>query len=217
VHAEILYPWRGGCPHRERALRWVAARATYPYRVCHAPDGPWCKAAAVMPAVRESVADIVVIHDADVWTPGVEAAVERVAAGAAWAIPHRGVWRLDRDATTMVLAGHQPHQGLALTERAYPGMIGGGVFAIRRDLLEDVPMDGRFTGWGQEDAAHGVALWTLLGAPWRGNAPLYHLWHPPQDRMSRRYGNPAGRALWDRYRSANADPRAMRALISECS
>jgi hypothetical protein len=65
-----------------------------------------------------------------------------------------------------------------------------------------VPLDARFTGWGQEDMAWGWALTRVLGAPWHGLAPLLHLWHPPQERSTRVVGSSAGMRLWERYRRA---------------
>jgi hypothetical protein len=86
---------------------------------------------------------------------------------------------------------------------------------LTRETYEQVPLDRRFAGWGQEDESWALALTCLTGAPWRGDAPLWHLWHPPQDRASRRWGSGASRALWARYCQAAADPDAMRALLAE--
>jgi hypothetical protein len=216
---EVIIPWAGGCPHRERALHWVLARyaAEHPdwrATVATAPDGPWSKARAAMPAIERSSADIVVVADADCWTSGLPAAVRTVQDGAPWAIPHRMVNRLTQDATSVVLAGGSWEE-LPLAERAYQGLEGGGFVVAHRDTLRAVPLDPRFVGWGQEDTSWAVALNTLLGPAWRGDAPLLHLWHPPQPRMTRRRGNAAGWRLYRRYLDARADPAAMLALIEE--
>lgn len=77
-------------------------------------------------------------------------------------------------------------------------------------------MDPRFAGWGQEDHSWGLALFSVAGHPFRGKSHLWHLWHPPQERFSRRYGSQEGRALWLRYSAASRlGPDAMRDLLQE--
>jgi hypothetical protein len=212
---EVVIPYAGDCPHRARALEWVRGRYPWPVTVART-TGLWCKAAAVMPAVRDSCADVVLVADADVWTDGVHDAVAEVEAGAPWAIPHRGVHRLDEHGTAAVMAG-EPWQDQPLAERAYLGVMGGGIVIAPREMLLSVPLDPRYIGWGQEDVSWAIALETLAGRPWRGRAPLVHLWHPPQDRMTRRFGSRASRDLYRRYQAASHDPTAMRALIQEAA
>lgn len=213
AEARVVIPFAGECPHRRRALDHVAAR--YPWPVTVAPGGePWIKAQAVMPAVEAADAEIVVVADADVWSDGTAAAVEAVAAGAPWAIPHRGVFRLTESATDALIAG-APLEGLDLDERAYLGWEGGGIVVARRETLLDVPMDPRFIGWGCEDEAWALALNLLAGHRWRGRSQLAHLWHPPQQREDRRQGSRANFALLRRYVAARLDPAAMRSLLDE--
>lgn len=190
-------------------------RSTTPYRLAHAPPGPWCKGATANRAVEESDADIVVLHDADVWCDGLPDAIQAVMDGASWAVPHRGVFRLDEDATARVLDGEEPHEDMGLTQRPYLGTLGGGIVVASREVMLSISLDERFVGWGQEDSSWGIALGCLLGPPWRGHQPLYHLWHPPQERDSRRRGSRPGWALFRRYHAARNDPAAMRALIEE--
>ena len=75
----------------------------------------------------------------------------------------------------------------------------------------------RIRGWGQEDEAWSIALHCLYGEPWRGDRDLVHYWHPPQPRMSRIIGSVEGQQLRKRYRDAQNDPAAMRALIKEAT
>lgn len=208
----VIIPWLGGCPHRTRALEWVRKHYPWPVRVAHGLQ-PWVKAEAVNPAVRASRAEVIVIADADVWCAGLPEAVEAVKDGAPWAIPHRQVRRLSRETTARLI--ETDTIGDDLIQRPYTGVLGGGYVVARRETLLEIPLDPRFVGWGQEDVSHGLALLTLAGAPWRGRADLIHLYHPPQDRMTRKYGTPAGRALYRRYLKAKHDPEAMRALIRE--
>lgn len=218
--ATVLVPWRGGCEHRERAWAYLEEAwwpQPYSLQVCEPPPGPWCKAAALMPAVAE-VGDIVILADADCWTEGIDAAVEAVATGAAdWAMPHLKVHRLTEQGTAAVLAGADPM--VQDCERpAYEGMPGGGIVVVRRDVLLEVPLDPRFLGWGREDVSWREAMTTLVGKPWQGKARLFHLWHPPQPEQSARRlesRNPASEALFSRYLAARRKPDQMRALIAE--
>lgn len=209
----VLIPFAGGCPHRERALEALRGRYTWPVTIAQG-NTPWIKAEAVNPAVRASPAEVIVVADADVWHPDVGAAVEAVKQGAPWAMPHLRVRRLTEQGTADYLAGAEP-EGLPLEQRPYLGVEGGGYVVARRETLLEVPYDPRFVGWGQEDVSLGLALRTLVGLPWRGRDSLVHLWHPPQVRMTRKYGNQHGRALWKRYARANGDPGAMRSLLAE--
>lgn len=156
-----------------------------------------------MPEIRSSDAEIVVVADADVWTDGLSAAVTAVKDGAPWAMPHTEVHRLSKD-------------GRGLAQEPYRGALGGGIVVAPRQTLLDIPLDPRFVGWGQEDHSWGLALTTLAGIPWRGEATLTHFWHPPQERITRKYGSVESKALYLRYvTAARTDPRAMRDLIEE--
>lgn len=220
--AVVVVPWQPGCPHRHAALEWLTDRLdrdhpAWEVRVAELPaDGPWVKASAVHAAAGDlRPGDTVVVHDADVYCPGTPAAIGAVLDGAPWAIPHRGVHRLTAGATALVLHGTEPHHDLERTERAYTGVPGGGIVALPAGTLRRVPLDPRFVGWGQEDVSWALALNVLAGHPWRGKAPLWHLYHPPQLRASRKVGSPDSHALHRRYRAARRDPAAMQALVDE--
>lgn len=180
--------------------------------------GPWRKALAVADALSRASGEILVVADADVWCDGVPEAVDRVKAGAAWAIPHYLVRRLTLPATLEVLScGSWPVRRGTTTyaQPPYPGRPGGGLVVLRRDAYERVPMDARFAGWGQEDESWALALGTLLGRPWRGTADLWHLWHDPAPRQSRTVGNQVSLNLHRRYMTANRQPKKMSALLGE--
>lgn len=216
---EVVIPWRGGCPHRERALRWCLARWSllgWPATIASAPDGEWCKARAVTPAVERSSADLIVMADADVWCEGVVDAVAAVQSGASWAVPHFEVYRLTQESTAALVAGELDVDHAELEERGpYKGHAGGGMVVLPRSVYLDVPLDPRFVGWGREDDAWARALSTLHGDAWRGEGPMVHLWHPPQDRPARWSGSKASEALFDRYRAKKDKPGRMRALLDE--
>ena len=209
---EVIIPYAGSDSDRERALAWVTRHLEYPYTVATG-DLPFNKARTFMPAVKRSSAEIIVMHDADVWTPGLERAVHIVSNGAAWAIPHWFVHRLSREATIKFVGGGG--EGGDLSRPPYVGMAGGGILVARRDTMLDIPMDPRFESWGQEDESWAMALWCLLGAPWRGEAPLVHLWHPLEPRHGQRMGTQAGWNLRNRYAQVRYDLPGMKDLLAE--
>lgn len=216
----LVVPFRGGCPHRERALAWVVGRYRrqgFDVTVAEAPDGPWVKASAVTPAVEASSAELVVMVDADCWLPGLLDAIEAVVDGSPWAIPHTTVYRLTEARTAAVLVGADPQHtaGVDFDEPPYRGFAGGGCVVLPRATYLDIPLDPRFESWGGEDESWARALSTLAGDPWRGTGHLFHLWHPPQPRMNRRHGSPASQALTFRYRQAKGRPDRMRQIIDE--
>lgn len=214
----VVVPFRGGCPYRDAA--WRHLQGLYAERhpdwqlvEAPAPEGPWCKGAAINVAVSDCDAEIVIQADADVWSDGLPAAVEAVREGAPWALPHTLVHRLSEEGTEALLADADWHDQLA--QEPYKGIEGGGIVVATREVLWAVPIDQRFVLWGQEDECHAIALRTLVGAPMRGCAPLIHLFHPPQERMTRRRGSHESWELRRRYFAASKDPARMAALVEE--
>lgn len=215
----VVIPWQGGCPYREQALTWVRDRwakrhPSWPVLLGVAPDGSWCKADAVVDALARTDADIIVVADGDVWCDQVADAVAAVESGARWAVPHGNVHRLTEDATTAVLVGTLPDVALPVEQAPYLGVPGGGIVALSAETFWSVPLDPRFEGWGGEDEAWGLALEKLAGSPRWGDAPLWHLWHPPQPRRNRHVGSPQNQALLVRYQTVRT-PAGMRSLVDE--
>ncbi len=216
---EIVVPRGGDCPYRERAWEWVRGQ----YETEHpdwalteapAPEGEWCKAAAVNPVVEASNGKIVVQADADLWCDGLMEAVEVVERGASWSVPHLKVHRLSQGGTEAVLTGEH-WRPQTLTQRPYQGFLGGGIVVARKEVFLQARLDPRFRNWGSEDEAHAFALGCLFGKPWRGTADLIHLFHPPQERDNRRWGSRESWHLRRRYFEARRNPEAMRALLEE--
>lgn len=212
----VLVPWRpNGCPNRLAAWEWCRPRYPWPTFVGTCPTPEWRKALAVADALSRTTADIIVVADADVACEGLQDAVDAVEAGAAWAVPHGKVHRLDESSTAAVYAGGRL-TGTTL-DRPYWGHPGGGLVVMPTDVYRDCPLDPRFAGWGGEDDSFALALRTFHGEPWRGTDPLWHLWHPPQPRQSRRHGSAESMALYKRYRLAAGDKARVRRLIEEVS
>jgi hypothetical protein len=212
MRVAVAVPFRSDCLHRQAAWAWVRGRLeVLGFEVLvGACAGPWVKAVAVNDAIRQTDADIIVVHDADVWTDGLVEAVDEVRHGAAWAVPHAKVHRLTEEASRARMSGVAADD---TAQKPYRGHLGGGVTVLPRETWERVPMDPRFTGWGQEDDSWAIALKRTLGAPWRGDSILWHLWHPPQQRVSRQWGSVESRQLFNRYRRAKAGD--LDALLAE--
>ena len=208
---EIIIPYAGTDPDRELALAWVLEHCEYPYKVA-VGKLPFNKACTFMPAVEQSLADIIVMHDADVWSEGLDKAIHAVINGEAWAIPHWYVYRLTQNATTEFMNTGKAGE---LARPIYVGMPGGGILVARRDTILDIPMDPRFESWGHEDESWAMALWCLKDAPWRGEVPLIHFWHPLEARLGQRMGSHAGWNLRNRYAHVRFDLPGMRDLLSE--
>lgn len=219
----ILIPYTNptGCAHRQAARSYILDHyATHhpDWQIVEGDSGtPWSKGAALASAASRAGGDVFLIADADSFTdPDVVAdGVQRVVDTNGWVVPHRGVYRLDKQFTADVLAGSPPRP--SRTCRApYMGVAGGGITIVPRSVWDTVGgIDPRFEGWGGEDLAFGWALETLIGPCERLRAPLWHLWHPLEPKGRKRRGSPASEALAGRYRDALGHPEAMRALVDE--
>ncbi len=190
----VIVPWRPGDPHREATWERLRAQHESLGRTViegRHDDGLWCKAEAVADALTRTDADILVIHDADVWSDGLDDAIGAIGGDIRWAIPHLLVYRLAQ--------GQVEVSTTLLDETAYEGLPGGGIVVIDRAA---------YLSWA-------FALTALHGPPWRGEAHLWHWWHPAQRRASRGYGRPESADLKRRYVKARYDRAAMADLIAE--
>lgn len=219
----VLVPFGGDCPHRYLAWGWLRARFAERHPDWQLVLGTtdvegFSRTQAILDALRRTDADTLVVSDADVWSDGLEKAVERVAEHG-WAIPHGLIHRLSSESTRQVLDGAD-WRGLPLStdnsqdSKPYKGHETDTLCVFTREAIEAVPPDPRFVGWGQEGDAWACALHALIGKPWRGTADLVHLWHPPQPRQSRVIGNPESLALLRRYKNARTAD-LMCALLAE--
>lgn len=209
----VLIPYGNETPWRKQALEhvksWYASELESPRIQVGFSEQPWCKAKAVATALASCTEPIVVIADADSITPGLKQAVRAVQQGAAWAVPHLKVYRMSQVATNHIFQGANPGSFTGqlrwLDQRPYKGFEGGGITVLRREVYLNCPLDPRFVGWGQEDEAWAVALNGIYGPPWRGRAPLYHLWHEKPARITRYAGSAESLARLKLYREAGTD------------
>jgi len=212
----VIVPWRAGCDSRERAYGWVRSRlVALGLDVIEATDDgePFSKSAAIMRAVARSDADRFVIHDADVWCDDTMRAVDELERHQ-WTVPHLQVWRLSEAGTTQLIDSGQARPDDCV-ER-HRGVIGGGIVCVRRDVLERVPFDPRFRGWGGEDVAWGHAARVLVGEPFRFAGVCHHLWHPPEPRRTRALPlRDESRRLVLRYLDARRRADVLEAIVGE--
>lgn len=214
MSVSVLVPRAGDCSHRARAWEWVRQQLS-DFEVIEGWGDPdrWIKANAIAEALSEATGDLLVIHDADVYSEHLSEAIAAVEAGKHhWAVPHWTVRRLTEQGTTQFLNGERETAAVAEDHFAVQG---GGIVVVTREAYERAPLDPRFVSWGQEDKSFARALTTLAGKPFVIRQPLWHLYHPPQERMTRVVGNEVSKALWQRYVSASHQPRRMRELIEE--
>lgn len=214
MSVSVIVPRAGDCPYRERAWQWVGSQLDG-LEVVEGWGDPdeWCKANAVADGLSRASGDVLVIHDADVWSDFLPATIRSVESGQRhWAVPHRSVWRLTETGTEQFFNGERE---TALSSEIHHSVLGGGIVVITRAKYEEAPLDPRFIGWGGEDHAWAAALLTLAGEPSVIPQPLWHLWHPPQQRMTRKVGNVANDELRGRYIGCRGIAKQMRDLIKE--
>lgn len=229
----VIIPWRH-TPDRARLIRyvcdwWERAHGLTPHLGME-PDeprglGPWRKGVAIEAGIASALRArpstcVFVIADADVimktFDSGISEAIGRVRAGhEAWAVPHLDVHRHPEPWTADVIAGGAgaalPDDPDVVIHRGHPG---GGLVVINREIAAARCLpDPRFAGWGQEDDSWAYALRTLYGVPWRGKGPLHHLWHKPQERLTRAVGSAEGAGLFRDYVRARLNVRLMRSLV----
>lgn len=214
----VVIPFTSTCPHRVRAAEFVVNwwRVNFPDATVliggEPSDGPWVKARHVDMLMRSVDTPVVAVADADVILENPEAVRVALDNLDGWAIPHLRVVRWDEGSTAAILDGREPS---TFVQSPYIGFAGGGITILPTDTYRSVPLDPRFQGWGQEDESWACALRCLVGEPWRGEERLWHLWHPPQQRRTRRWGSQASKRLAGRYKDAESDLAAMRALLDE--
>ena len=210
----VIIPWQHSCPYRDLNIGWVWREwedAGYDVHLGLLERGePWCKAKAVAAGLKLTDAETLVIADSDVWCD-VKPAVDAVQGGAPHAIPHISIHRMDPLATSRVLQGGELMG--PLMQRAYRGVLGGGITVINRNTYKDIPLDPAFIGWGQEDESWGIALRALAGKGFNGQEKLWHLWHPPMERKTRGTGSPESKARRDLYLRNVRHPEVLWQLV----
>lgn len=215
-HPSVLIPFAGDDPDRLLSLAWVTARyesSGYEVSIGYGDVERWSKADAVEDALSKASGDLLIVADADVWCEELPLSIEAVDQGAPWSMPHWNVVRLTRTGTEKFFAG----QEILMEDESehHFGAPGGGIVVLTREMYERCPLDPRFVGWGGEDLAWGYALRTIAGKHARFHAGLWHFWHAPQARMTRKVGSEANETLRASYADSRFQTGRMRKLIAE--
>lgn len=219
MNFSVIIPYAWSDPYREKAFDYVRGwweHMGYPTYVGLGNGGlVWSKGAAVH-SVRHLVdTDGLIIADCDVMVTRelLGIAKSAVASGAAWAMPHGRVIRMNRmDTHRLYRIGEQALLDARQTSRHAPP--GGGLVILTTAAYDTVGgIDPAFHGWGGEDISFARALDTLVGVGLRLGGYLWHLWHPLTPRRPGNRANPESEALAGRYLEAEGDPEAMRALV----
>ena len=215
----VIVPFRGGCEYRERSKDYVVSRLRsehpeWQVTVVDSTGDKFSRAEAILRGLERSFGRIIVVHDADSWDKGLDAAVLRVKRKSLWASAHTKVHRLTQSESERFMFGQKVDLTNAI-DPPYRGTLAGGITVFKRETLEACPPDPRFRGWGGEDASHGIALKALFGGPVRELYPLVHLWHPEPERLSRSVGNLENDALMRRYLDAARNKDAIKGLLQE--
>jgi hypothetical protein len=210
----VCIPFRGGDSARERNFEYVHSwwrQFPYPIRIAEGPEGLFNRSAARNQAA-EGDWDVALFGDADtVGQPENIVPTIRAAAEGKLAYPFTRFEGLNPQQTRLLFAGKRFGRGKSVR---YPSP--GGILAVSRTLFETVGgYDEAFQGWGYEDLAFACAARTL-GGQHREEGSIFHLWHPnaPEKKAAIATKTP-NRARKDRYKQADGNPEAMRALLEE--
>jgi GT2 family glycosyltransferase len=185
VSAVVIFPWRPGDTHRERAFdyvrRWVHGSGVPTVSVDHERSATFSRAASKNLGARQANwADVLIFNDADMILPldsyGEIAKVARDS--------HRMVIGYVEYCPFDAAISDQIYRGVYPDPFDAPSLVGtvqwsvGGIVAIRRDAFYDVGgYDERFRGWGCEDFAFAIACATVLGPNERLDGRAMHFFH----------------------------------------
>ena len=215
---DVLVPWRPSTQAREAALRLVESHLAVVFpdaavRRCDDPAPQFNRGRALNAGMAATSAPVVVWADADllVAADSLTTAVELAVDGAPLVVPFASLRGLSENATRQVVAGADPWGPWTL-DLDWTSRSTGGCNVLPRSTWEATGgFDGRFSGWGFEDAAFAAAVETLAGPISWLPGPAVHLWHPHDPtRHSGLYDLNA--ALCAQYNAAHGDVDAMRQL-----
>jgi hypothetical protein len=115
-------------------------------------SGPYNKARSINRACRATVADVLIIADADclVKRATLEKAVELARDQSALVLPHTRTYLTTPDEARRVLA-QDPQEGNAIPFKMRGKVSPGGIWVIDRSAFLAHQLDERFEGWGDED------------------------------------------------------------------
>lgn len=216
MNVAALIPYRRDSRERER--NWERTRLQWLHfgwkSYVGDSDGElFSRAQAINNAARQAKNEnVFCIADVDFLFGGDQAveAAEIALRECAHVVPYSTMHVLGSDATRKVCDGQDPTT-VDILDSVSLTWVSAAV--VSRELFERVKgFDERFVGYGEEDLAF-VASTGTMGTKLRVNGLAYHLSHgePFKDHPLRQ----ANRDLCSRYRGADGDRRAMRAILAE--
>lgn len=224
----VIVPFRGDDGRRSQVWEWISQRwaAVFPdWELCVADsfEDEFNRSEARNLAFAESDGDVLVIADADsfVTTHTLLTAVEAVEANPDyWFVAHSQYLMLNEDTTDHLLT--QP-ESIQLPDMGWEGLVrppfrsDAGMLVMSRDAFVAAGgYDQRFKKWGLEDWAFKLAVDTMVSPAQRVNGSLLHFYHgPPKGDDFGASPPKENQELYNRYRSAKADPEAMLEIINE--
>lgn len=207
----VLIPWRPTEDRRqpyEYVAEWWRTRG---WRVVTGDsDDEWSRSPALNRAHAQTSDQILCICDADVYPdPAVlDAALALLAETGRPTYVGDQQHHLNRDAANRVYQGETPsEEGCMWHWQAHTPLV------LHAESW--VPFDELFVGWGEEDVAHAISLWTLHSDQ-RVPGDAWHLWHSQVGPGP----NPHYQANYDRaqrYRAAEGNRDAIQRLLDEGS
>lgn len=186
-NVSILIPFVSDDGPRNEAFKWVKQfyENTLPgVEICVGVTDttPFSKSKAVNHAASQATRDIFVIADSDIiLDPSHIHQSIQILGSCPWVIPYQRVFNIDQESTQELLK-YEPGWPIPFVYTGWqrPQMGWGGVNILQRHQFERVAgFDERFQGWGGEDDAFAFSLNHLFGRPYRLDATIFHLWHPP--------------------------------------
>jgi hypothetical protein len=229
VKCVVLIPWRGGDNRREYLwdlTRYWLEKLDWPIFTGDFVDGrnsnEFNRGGSINTAAREAGDwDVALIGDADTYQDpdAAYAAAEIAASSGDLVVPWSERLKLSNIGTeifgklgpTQVFLRHRD-----VTDKT--SRDGGGATIIVPRSAWDVVggFDESHLGYGNEDLAFMAAIETLVAKPTRVQGRALHLWHPTRKGVGTlKAATRPNQELWDRYRAARGDARAMRALLDE--
>lgn len=217
MRVQVVIPWRW---QRRRERVYSALCATlwhnhgWPITPVDVPTDLFCLAGCRNQGVKMAEdADVVVINDADTFTPPdvLKAAVEHVAAHGGIALPFTEYRALGGMGTYQYIAKGTPVE--QCHSEVVPGATSGVYVTTPEAWWAAGGQDERFLGWGYEDAAWRIVVDTL-GALTVLPGTVYAADHPFQQKTGDQYT--ANAALCWRYIVAGKQgPDAIREILAE--
>jgi hypothetical protein len=220
----VVIPWRHDDDREPvlRKLRSEWSKLGFNTILAPCPSVMWNKPLAINSAILRVGTPIVIVADADCWIHEIQDAADLlVSKSLPFVIPHSRVHRLNKKTTRMYVNGEISLKSTLklavsnynLEEKSYPGKPGGGIIIAQKKLLQLVPFDIEFKGWGREDESWYLAAATYTGCRIGLNNRLVHFYHPPQHRITRKQGSEATERRYNLYKGAYGKPVAMQQLI----